>query len=321
MTETLSGSGGPAAPPNTYCREEEPCTSPKQRRSGRLSIAVPVLLIGTDHDGRVFSEETHTVVLSRYGAGIVSRQKFYAEQELILRVLKSGREAEIRVVGEIGSQDELHTYGVAFVHEEEDFWQVEFPPPPVWRPVGLILECGGCRQIVELTEGDFEYDICAIHGGLARFCNDCGLLTVWRKSRQPAPRAKSERKTPKPAERSTSQRPDLEPASERREEVVSLAEAMEGGERRVRIRAKVNFSACVRSEDFGDDIVRCVDMSRGGVSFRSSNRYYKGLSVQIAVPFSPDAKEAPAIFVRGRIANVKALEEEGLWRYGVEFLG
>jgi PilZ domain len=319
MTERL-GSGGPLAPPSAYYRAEEPPTGPQQRRSGRLSIAVPILLIGTDDDGRVFSEETHTVVLSRYGAGIVSREKFYAEQELILRVLKSGREAEIRVVGEIGCQDQLHTYGVSFLHEEENFWQVEFPPSPVWRPVGLILECGGCRQIVELTEGDFEYDICAIHGGLARFCNDCGLLTVWRKSNQSSPKAKNEPEPPKPEEHNTSQLPDLEPLREPPREVVPLADAMGGVERRVRARVKVNFSACVRSQDFGDEIVQCVDMSRGGVSFRSPYRYYKGLSVQIAVPFSPDAKDAPAIFVRARIANVTALAEAGVWRYGVEFL-
>jgi hypothetical protein len=319
MTESLGGSGGPAPPPTIYYREEQPCTGPKQRRSGRLTIAVPILLIGTDDEGRVFSEETHTVVLSRYGAGIVSREKFFAEQELILRVVKTGREAEVRVVGEIGNQDDLHTYGVTFVNEEGDFWQVEFPPSPVWRPVGLILECGGCKQIVELRDGDFEYDICAIHGGLARFCNECGLLTVWRKSIQSAPVAKDEPKTTE-AQRITTQTTGLEPVSDKPDEFVALADAMEGVERRVRVRAKVSFSACVRSEAFGDDIVQCVDMSRGGVCFRSSKKYNKEMPVQIAVPFAPDAKDAPAIFIRGKIVYAKELTEEAMWRCGVEFV-
>lgn len=320
MTKSLSGSGGPTAPPTVYYREEESSTGPKQRRSGRLTLAIPILLMGTDDDGRVFSEETHTVVLSRYGAGIVSREKLFAEQELILRVLKSGRDAEVRVVGEIGNQENLHTYGVTFVNEEIDFWQVEFPPPPVWRPVGLILECGGCKQIVELREGDFEYDICAIHGGLARFCNECGLLTVWRRSSQPAPAVKDERKNTEQAEQITTQLSDFEPTRHKPDDFVPLADAMEGVERRVRVRVKVNFSACIRTESFGDDIVQCIDMSRGGVCFRSSQRYCKEIPVQIAVPFSPDAKEAPAIFVRGRIAHVHELAKEGMWRCGVEFL-
>ena len=33
-----------------------------------------------------------------------------------LRSLESDREAEIRVVGEIGIQGDFHAYGVAFVH-------------------------------------------------------------------------------------------------------------------------------------------------------------------------------------------------------------
>ena len=57
MTETLSGSGDPAVAPTPYC--EEPSAGPKQRRSGRLSLAVPILVIGTNDEGRVFSEQTH----------------------------------------------------------------------------------------------------------------------------------------------------------------------------------------------------------------------------------------------------------------------
>jgi PilZ domain len=319
MKEALSGSGDPAAPSTAIYREEA-STGPKQRRSGRLIQAVPILLIGTDDDGRVFSEETHAVVLSRYGAGIVSRQKFVAEQELILRILKSGREAEVRVVGEIGDQQDLHIYGVTFVNEEGNFWQVEFPPPPSWRPVGLILECGSCKQIVELKDGDFEYDICAIHGGLARFCNECGLLTVWRRSTAPAPVTKEKNKTAGPREQVTVEPANLAPAPQKTEEFVTLADAMEGVERRARVRVKVNFCACVRTEAFGDDLVQCVDMSRGGVCFRSSHTYHKGMSVLIAVPFSAEAKDAPAIFVRGRIAHVEELADEGVHRCGVEFM-
>ena len=102
--------------------------------------------------------------------------------------------------------------------------------------------------------------------------------------------------------------------------VIPLAEAMEGTERRARVRAKVNFVACVKTDAFGDDIVTCIDMSRGGVSFRSRNLYQKEMAVLIAVPFSPEVKDAPAIFVRGRIANVKEIASMGMWRCGVEFL-
>ena len=38
--------------------------SKQMRRSGRLLKSLPILLIGSDAEGRVFSENTHTVVLS-----------------------------------------------------------------------------------------------------------------------------------------------------------------------------------------------------------------------------------------------------------------
>ncbi len=68
----------------------------KQRRSGCLTLAVPILIIGSDSEGRVFSEETHTVLLSLHGAGIVSRHRLMAEQELVLRAVELQRETEVR---------------------------------------------------------------------------------------------------------------------------------------------------------------------------------------------------------------------------------
>lgn len=111
-----------------------------------------------------------------------------------------------------------------------------------------------------------------------------------------------------------------EPQARAEEVVVPLAEAMEGTERRPRVRAKVNFFACVKTDAFGDDIVTCIDMSRGGVSFRSRTLYQQGMAVLIAVPFSPEVRDAPAIFVRGRIANVKEMASVGMWRCEVEFI-
>ena len=153
------------------------------RRSGRLFKSDPILLIGSDAAGRMFSEESHTVVLSLHGAGIVSNHKLLAEQELILRSMETNREAEIRVVREIGSEDGHFTYGVAFLDDDLDFWELDFPPPsPVERPLELVQACGSCGETVTLLNGDYEFDVCAIHGGLVRYCTECGFATVWRRS-------------------------------------------------------------------------------------------------------------------------------------------
>ena len=44
----------------------------------------------------------------------------------------------------------------------------------------------------------------------------------------------------------------------------------------------------------------------------------KEMKIQIAVPYASDVKNAPSIFVSGRITNVR--EMEGMWKCGVEFL-
>ncbi|MGB6429984.1 MAG: hypothetical protein WBF06_05330, partial [Candidatus Acidiferrales bacterium] len=97
-------------------------------RSGRIPKEVGVLLTGSDADGKVFAEETRTVMLSRYGAEVVSRHTLYPEQEMILCRLDMHKEAEVRIVGKIGFQSRSYTYGVAFLDPNITFWDVEFPP-------------------------------------------------------------------------------------------------------------------------------------------------------------------------------------------------
>jgi hypothetical protein len=348
--------------------------SKKMRRSGRISKSVPIRLIGSDAAGRLFSENTHTVMLSLHGAGIVSRHKLIAEQELILRSLESNQETDIRIVGEIGTEDGNYTYGVAFLDVGLDFWQVDFPglPSQAVRPLELVLECGSCGDTVTLLNGDYEFDVCAIHGGLVRYCTECGFATVWKRpERSDAPRIvtpKVERKL-EPAQRTAVvvehtglelEEPEslaqpfagyveplvtmkLEPRVERMEEQVEerartrtepLAEARVKSEaqaaatstttaledRRGRVRAKVNYFACVQSETFGKDVVTCIDMSRGGLGFRSKNAYAISTEVTVAVPFSPESPNAPAIYVPARVVNIAELPELKMFRCGVAFL-
>jgi len=345
-------------------------SSKKLRRSGRVSKSVPILLIGNDAEGRVFSEETHTVVLSLHGAGIVSTIKLIAEQELVLRSLESNLETEIRIVGEIGSQDGRYTYGVEFLDDDLDFWQMDFPgpPSPAERPLELVLECGSCGETVTLLNGDYEFDVCAIHGGLVRYCKDCGYATVWKRPepggvpREAAPRVGRKLEPPQRTavvvehegleleEQESLVQPfagyagpleavHVEPREERTElRVVEARTESENRaavtpaattaattttaveERRARVRAKVNYFACVQSAAFGKDVVSCIDMSRGGLGFRTKNAYAISTEVTVAVPFSQESPNAPAIYVPARVVNISEWPELQMFRCGVAFL-
>jgi hypothetical protein len=312
-------------------------TYSKVRRSGRISIAVPILLIGSDCEGRVFSEETKTVIISLHGAGILSRHKLVAEQELVLRSLESNREVDIRVVGEIGAQGNAHAYGVAFVHESLDFWKTSFLPAHAAQEniSSLALECASCTTPLLLENGDFEFDVCVIHGGLVRYCDHCGFATVWKFASQapvPSPQLQLVASAQKPqlvetavavldppAQSSAAPVPPASPAPLSYETLADFVAPPDANRRRHR-RAKVSYFACVRTEAFGDDIVPCIDMSRGGVSLKTKHPYQVSSRIHIAVPFSLESPEGPAIFVPARIANINPIPDSDLFRCGVAFL-
>jgi len=67
--DTLSGTQERRPETSTGVVEKypSPWVPPKARRSGRVKKEIPILLIGSDADGWVFTEETHTVVLSLHG--------------------------------------------------------------------------------------------------------------------------------------------------------------------------------------------------------------------------------------------------------------
>lgn len=151
------------------------------RSSGRIPKEIPIILIGSDLGGSVFSEPTKTVLLSLHGAGLLSRHKLCAEQEMVLRCPELNKEAEIRVVGQLGTQQGVHTYGVAFVDASLKFWDVEFPSlSPVERELGLLsLVCNSCKTLEKVDDTGIEADICATNEGVLRFCKRCGSSTLW----------------------------------------------------------------------------------------------------------------------------------------------
>lgn len=69
---------------------------------------------------------------------------------------------------------------------------------------------------------------------------------------------------------------------------------------------KVNFTACVRNSGFEDRLVQCENVSRGGLCFKSSQRYYEAARVEVAAPYS---QGSPGILVPTQIVHVRELPE------------
>jgi PilZ domain len=156
----------------------------RKRRSGRIAKELDIVLLGTDTTGKVFSEQTKTVVLSRHGAGVVTRYRFSPDELLTLRLPGSDKEAAIRLVGQIGGESGRYIYGVAFVDPDPDFWPMKFPPPDPFEPASaqIALECSLCQARQEMEQGDIEEDVYSVNGNILRFCAECGTSTPWKKA-------------------------------------------------------------------------------------------------------------------------------------------
>ncbi len=297
-------------------------------------------------DGKGFSEMTKTVLLSRHGAGIISTYKLSAEQEIIVRYLDTNKEALVRVVGRIGSEDEIYTYGVAFVDTSNiDFWGIDFSPVSEREKEArrMLLECGNCKERETVEQSDVESDVFLINEGIVRYCKQCGDSTLWKRAAEapeeqpvlvgagPVAGASSSTGTASIATTQATRIPPTSPSapapsilqpspsSQTPSAYASPGErkpAVPLDNRRKHPRTKVSYKASIRRSGFTDDIVTCEDMSKGGLSFRSRKQYFQGTDIEVAVPYSPGAN---AIYVPAQIAWVVEITKDKLYKCGVSY--
>jgi hypothetical protein len=319
----------------------------KVRRSGRIAKEIRILLLGMDTNGTVFSEETQTVTLSRHGAGIISKYKLATDGLLIMRFLGGSTETAIRLVGQLGQDARGFVYGVAFVDEEEDFWELKFPPPPMWNvEVDGPMQCQSCKSCEVVDQSEVEADVYALSASILRYCIYCGTPTMWRRAPGGVVTPKlhpqisevaaigtatknsgSANRTQRMAETGRSatrgQRPRLAGAellvSDELPALalppVASAVVAKAANRRRDVRTRVTFSACIRREE-SEEIVECANLSRRGFGFRSRKQYPVGGEIDVAVPFYPGT---PPAFVRGSVRHVTALPGNN-FQYGVMYV-
>ena len=300
------------------------------RRSSRIPKELAILLTGSDMDGKGFSEMTKTVLLSRHGAGIISTYKLSAEQEIIIRYLDTNKEALVRVVGRIGSEGEVYTYGVAFVDTSQiDFWGIDFAPlsEKDKQARRVLLECGNCKKRETVDHSDVESDVLIINEGIVRFCKQCGDSTLWKRASElheeppvlvAAGRDTTIASSAQSANVASKQyAPTAQPASKlTTPQEPKTTPAASSDNRRKHPRTKVSYKACVRRSGFTDDVVTCEDMSKGGLCFRSRKQYFVRTNIQVAVPYSPGGN---AIFVPAEIAWVVEITKDKLYKCGVAY--
>jgi hypothetical protein len=259
-----------------------------QRRSDRISLELPIQVVGTDSRGNEFLEQTRTLILSRYGAKILLRRKLVPEQEVMICCPSTKKEAAARVVGQIGTEQNAYAYGVEFLDQQVNLWDIEFPPLSESEKVvaRVLLECARChsREIVHLN--DVEAEILASTSRLSRHCKRCGEPGIWQPSR--------------------AKESDLESASQTS---APKTKSLDGTAFKMR--------GCVRHPHFGDEVVSVGGISRTGFVFRSPRHYDPEMPFQAAVPYLPGSEN---IFVPVQIDRAQFLPEGKVTLYEVSYI-
>jgi len=82
------------------------------------------------------------------------------------------------------------------------------------------------------------------------------------------------------------------------------------------MRLRTQLTACIRQTGADDELAVCEDISPIGMCFRSKRRYDADASIEVAVPYSPDAAN---IFLPARIVYSEEMPKAGLFRHGTEY--
>lgn len=263
----------------------------KPRQSKRVTLALPIEVTGSNLFGDVFFCKGWTDVVSENGARIRLTQSLAPNQEITLRCLETNQEAAARVVGRVNGKSKQNVYGIMLLNPEAHPWGIRFPPRgDSAGAVGrIVLECLAChtRELAYLD--GFELEVLESNETLSRFCRRCADSTLWRKSFEPFPPTQTEAEpTPGPAE-----------------------------ELRRELRREVRTVACIRSREYGEDLVKVRNVSRNGLCFEGRRAYERDWKIEVAIPFSSGGGN---IFLPARIARVQQASPGVITLYGVEYV-
>jgi hypothetical protein len=262
------------------------------RRTDRISLSLPIQVLGTDSDGRAFRAEARTVLVTRHGGRITLARQLAPDMEVTIRYPRRDREARVRVRVSSGSYPDGHHYGIELLDPNENLWGIHFPSVrEAASAVGrVLLECKNCQAQEVVCLDGMALELFQANRSLSRPCACSKAMTTWGEVLIPASaEAGAAAPTPRAAARTL---------AERRAEGWTI-------------------QACVQSEAFGDDLVWAQNPSKDGVRFLSERSYFEGAKIDIALPYQPGSGN---VFIPAEIKWTSGAPEDGLILFGAAYL-
>lgn len=115
-----------------------------RRRSQRVLLGLPVIVIGQTLDKKPIEEQTRTLVVNAHGALVLLGMKVSIGMQVTLRNGKTNEEVVCRVVF-AGQQMGKAEVGLEFLKPTPNFWHIAFPPAD-WTPRSPEAKTSMARQ-------------------------------------------------------------------------------------------------------------------------------------------------------------------------------
>jgi PilZ domain-containing protein len=246
----------------------------EQRGTERVTLSIPIRVIGIDANGAQFSEDTTTSVINRAGARIVLKHPVLPDDAIRIINLESLSEADFRVVGPTKvASAENSELGVECMEKGHNIWGIELPPPLTGdADAGALLECRGCKQQAFWALTLMEIEVLNSTGQVLRQCSKCGKTLYWVHAdtiRRPREIAPTEPLVP-PV------RPDI---------------AMKKVEKRVDKRLSMKMPIRVRTEKGETEVSKTENVSRHGFGANLGLELQVGDIVHVVCPYTPGAAQ------------------------------
>ncbi len=277
-------------------------TSPALRRTDRVALVIPIQVRGADNQGNPFDEKTQTLVISRFGALIILSRALTPGQQISVRCIGTGRETPALVIDQIESKQEKgFLYGVELLSPDANIWEIHFPPATESEMAAgrMLMECSRCNNS-ELVYLDLnQIETFQKNKYVSRICEPCNNVTMWNQA--------------------TLHKLQIEQAAVAvdpmsGEEAAATAQHAEDDRNEPRI--DVTIDGCIRTAQYGEDIVHTENVSESGARFISRNKYAGGASVGVAIPYVHGGAN---VFVQARITWAHSTSEEGVTAYGLVY--
>jgi len=256
---------------------------PANATKNRICIGVPVDVSGMDLNGQDFLERTQTEYISCGGANLLLNRFLGPDQQITIRRAGSRIEATARIIGQIGIRAHGFVYGIALTSAGSTFWGIHFPPGSD-ATKATSIRCSCCMRNETAELNDIETSVLQANNLLSRTCSECNAITFWQQCDSC----------------------DSKPVSGMGSKP----------NRRKNIRTSMKAAACLCQPTGLRDVAGLLDISRGGISFRSTHSYTVHSWVELAVPYTEGGAN---IFVPGRIAWERPVSN-GVREYGVQYV-